>query len=421
MVLIGVLIQTVCMTNAEAQSFGVLPPWQEGYLDIHHISTGRGNATYMVFPDGTTMLIDAGDISETHPRTVSPRNSALKPDRSKTAPEWIVDYIRKMAPKGYAPVLDYALITHYHDDHFGEWDETRQVSSNGAYSLTGIMAVGDQLPISTLIDRGFDFPIDLKGTEFAEKSTNDEYHILQTLWEYWKFIDWHRLTSNLRNEVLKPGSKTQIHLRKAPNAFPSFSIRNIAVNGNIWTGFADDETFSLFTSGLYPGENPLSSCIKISYGGFDYFTGGDIYGVNGLGESDIQSVESHVAPVVGAVDIATLNHHGNRDSQNNYYVRTLRPRVWIGQSWSSDHPGPDVLRRITSRALYPGDRDVFATDMLESNKLVIGESIGQAYRSVNGHIVVRVHPGGSLYDIYVLDDSSVERNVMHYFGPYTSR
>jgi hypothetical protein len=37
-------------------------PWREGYLDIHHISTGSGNATFMVFPDGTTLLFDAGAV-----------------------------------------------------------------------------------------------------------------------------------------------------------------------------------------------------------------------------------------------------------------------------------------------------------------------------------------------------------------------
>ena len=38
-----------------------LPAWQEGYLDLHHINTGRGNCAYYIFPDGTTMLFDAGE------------------------------------------------------------------------------------------------------------------------------------------------------------------------------------------------------------------------------------------------------------------------------------------------------------------------------------------------------------------------
>ena len=42
-----------------------LSPWREGYLDIHQISTGRGNATFMILPDGTTMMVDMGDLGDT--------------------------------------------------------------------------------------------------------------------------------------------------------------------------------------------------------------------------------------------------------------------------------------------------------------------------------------------------------------------
>ena len=45
-----------------------LPAWKEGYLDLHHINTGRGSSAYYIFPDGTTMLLDAGEINP-HGRT----------------------------------------------------------------------------------------------------------------------------------------------------------------------------------------------------------------------------------------------------------------------------------------------------------------------------------------------------------------
>ncbi|MFN7118034.1 MAG: ComEC/Rec2 family competence protein [Saprospiraceae bacterium] len=407
--------------DLSAQNTTQLPPWQEGFFDLHHISTGRGNAAYLVFPDGTTMLIDAGDISDTHPRTLSPRNSSRKPNASRSTGAWIADYIRQFAPANRPQVLDYAMITHYHDDHFGEWDETRPTAKNGAYKLTGIVEVGDQIPIKTLIDRGFDFPIDLKNKDFQERAARDEYHIVQTLQEYWKFIAYHQQNSGLKNEVLQSGSNQQITLLKNPTNYPDFQVRNISVNGRVWTGFKDGETLELFKNGQYPGENPLSTCIKISYGKFDYFTGGDISGVNGWGEADFNSVEANIAPVVGAVDVATLNHHGNRDSQSAYYVRTLRPRVWVQQLWSSDHPGEEVLRRITSQNLYPGERDLFATDMLESNELVIGEKIANSYKSRHGHVVIRVYEKGLKYKVFILNDESEKREVIGAFGPYESR
>ena len=35
--------------------------WKKGELDIHHIYTGRGESSFFILPDGTTLLIDAGD------------------------------------------------------------------------------------------------------------------------------------------------------------------------------------------------------------------------------------------------------------------------------------------------------------------------------------------------------------------------
>lgn len=395
-----------------------LPPWQAGYLDIHHISTGRGDCAYAVFPDGTSMLIDAGDTSDTHPRTVSERNTPRMPNTDKSVSEWIVDYIHQFAPKKEKSELDYALITHYHDDHFGELDPLTPHAQKGGYALTGIMGVGHGIPIKTLIDRGYDFPLDLKDPTIQKRFGDDKFGMIPTLRELWKFTEYHT-QNGLEHETLIAGSSTQIALRYQAEAYPDFSVRNIAVNGQIWTG-EGEKTYALFKSGDYPGENPLSSCIKISYGAFDYFTGGDISGIDGLGQTDFNSVESHIAPVVGPVDVATLNHHGNRDSQNPYYVRSLRPRVWVQQLWSSDHPGEEVLRRILSTKTYPGPRDIFSTAMLTPNKLVIGGKLDR-YKSQQGHILIRVAPGGSQYWVYILNDRNPTREITNIFGPYGSR
>ena len=66
-----------------------LPVWQEGYLDIHQINTGRGNSAFLILPDGTTALIDAGELDPTDPRTMSPRNTPAKPNGDRHAGEWI--------------------------------------------------------------------------------------------------------------------------------------------------------------------------------------------------------------------------------------------------------------------------------------------------------------------------------------------
>jgi hypothetical protein len=99
-------------------------------------------------------------------------------------------------------------------------------------------------------------------------------------------------------------------------------------------------------------------------------------------------------------------------------VKTFRPRVWIEQVWSSDHPGHEVLIRLTTPYLYKGPRDLFATNMLQANKDVIGPLIDRSYKSQQGHILVRVLPGGKTYYVIIVDDTKEKLQVKDVFGPY---
>lgn len=313
------------------------------------------------------------------------------------------------------------MISHFHDDHFGEWDSTLAFSKGGNYRLTGITGVGELLKIERLIDRGHNHPINLKSQYFRERFKNDEYHIVQTLDNYFAFIASQQ-KSGLLYDTLKVGSSDQFQLQYSPSAFPNWSIMNISVGGKVATGYEPNDFISLYSAGAYPGENPLSISLKINYGKFNYYTGGDLSGIGEYGEGDNSSMEANIAPVVGPVDVAVMNHHGNRDAQSPYFVRTLRPRVWIQQTWSSDHPGQEVLRRVKSTSLYPGPRDIFATDLLSSNIDVIGSSsVLQSFKSTKGHVVIRVYNNGDNYRVLILDEESESRSIKSTFGPYTSR
>jgi hypothetical protein len=202
-------------------------------------------------------------------------------------------------------------------------------------------------------------------------------------------------------------------------------VRNIAANGEVWTG-AGRATARHFPpiEGLAqddrPTENMSSLAIRLSYGRFDYYTGGDIPGRPRPGYPAWHDVETPVATAVGAVDAAVVNHHGNRDSTNAFLVSTLRPRVWILPVWSADHPGHDVLDRLYSARLYPGPRDVFATNMIEANRIVIGPLLDRL-ASAQGHVVIRVAPGGASYQVIIVDDSAETYRVGKVFGPFTPR
>jgi beta-lactamase superfamily II metal-dependent hydrolase len=348
----------------------VLPRWVPGMLDIHQIQTGRGNAAYFVFPDGSTMLLDAGAVPERAGLELGPE----RPDGSHTPGEWIARYIQQFSPRTPA-TLDYAVITHYHDDHMG-----------------AIQAVGALVPIGTLIDRGDD-PAPVAGKLI------DEYRVF-------------RRTFGGKTERLRAGRSDQIG-----RAYPDFEVRNVAVNGEIWTG-AGTETRQVFPKSGQPNENDFSIALRIRYGRFRYYTGGDLMGVPLDHAPAWQDLETPVARAIGVVDVMVANHHGWLDSTNDFFIETLRPRVVVIPAWHASHPDHGVLRRLLSDA--GGPRDLFITTLLDAPRAIF-RYLGEPFKSTEGHIVIRVAPGGGSYTVVILDDKSEAHPITAIHGPYESR
>lgn len=395
-----------------------LPAWSEGYFDIHHISTGRGSSAYFVFPDGTTMVVDAGESDPAFAESVRPlKPFPPRPDGKHSAAYWIADYIRQFAPAGRPVRLDYALITHFHSDHMGTITPDKPMSRNGGYRLAGITELAELLPIGTIVDRAapsYDYPVDLRKCTQGSDGLG--------LANYLAFVDY-RMRNGQAVIRLQPGALDQIKLGR-PGAFPGFHIRNIASNGIIWTG-ARNETHHYIPKGAVADcrfdENPFSNVLTFAYGRFKYYTGGDIPGVPHYNQPWWRDVETPVSAVVGAVDVMLLDHHGNRDSVNENILRNLAPRVMVQQNWLSPQPGEEVVTRMASRGLYPGPRDVFATGMSPESREVIGPIMDSIYKSYGGHVVVRVAPGGEQYEVFVLNDANDRREIVKRFGPYLSK
>lgn len=227
-------------------------------------------------------------------------------------------------------------------------------------------------------------------------------------------------------EHFKAGVKDQIALQHHPIQYPQFYIQQVKSNGEIWTG-KDNSAYQFFPTvdtanvKTWPDENSLSLELTMNYGPFKYYTGGDCAGNIFYGDASWRDVETPVAKVIGEVDVATMDHHGNRDAVNEFQIKTFKPSAWIEQVWSADHPGHEVLIRLTTPYLNTTPKDLFATNMLNSNKYVIGPLIDKSYKSQQGHILVRVLPGGNDYYIIILDDSNADMLVKNVFGPYRSK
>jgi hypothetical protein len=379
-------------------------PWRPGGLDIHHISTGRGNSTLFVLPDGTTMMVDAGAISAPLTYTIKPR-----PDASRRPGQWIARYAQRHLKAAQRDAIDYFLLTHFHGDHMGQVSPESPKSKDGSYVLTGISDVADVLPIGQTIDR--DYPAYSYPAPLTDASTRN----------YISFVKSRLAKGQGTAAKIQVGSADQVKLLRQPQSFPTFSVRNLAANGEVWTGVGD-ATRQLFPKpelllpDQLPSENMCCLAIRLSYGKFDYYTGGDLTGSNNAGEPAWRDIESPVARVAGPVEVAILNHHGYVDSIGAEYVRSLRPRAFILMAWDSAHPAISTLSRMLNKTLYPGERDIFATALMPENKIV-NRRLAEL-KSDDGHVVVRVAPGGNEFRIVILDNSDESDRVKAEFGPY---
>ena len=371
-----------------------LPDWEEGFLDIHHISTGRGNAAYIICPDGTTMMIDVGDLGEERPsETMMPH----VPDESRSPAEWIVEYIRRFSkPLGQsAPTLDYVFLTHFHSDHIG-CKEPGTPEAHG-FALSGISMLAEHVTIGKIVDRGFP-DYDYPSREAAKRSNGRFFD------DYLKFVDFQRTERKTVFEGFDVGSRSQFVLRRKPETYKSFRIQNLYVNGEIWTGRGMEKE-TLIPKSAKPDENTCSGALEISYGDFRYFSGGDI---PGFGKRD---VETALTNVVGKTDVLNLNHHGYKDSINAAFLAALKPRVMVVPVWDRHHPHVETLTRMTDTNIYPDRRSIWPTGMFPALKTNLGDGVS-AFKP-DGHVVVRVDRDGKNFTVFVLNARSTLFDIIH--------
>ncbi|GAB3948540.1 hypothetical protein GCM10028805_23190 [Spirosoma harenae] len=409
------LLVAVAKTTFSQQIGQSIPVWQPGQLDIHHINTGQGNSTFIILPDGTTMLVDAGAINSLDWRTNKPRNIPTKPTNERQAGEWIARYIRNTLRFQTNPAVDYAVISHFHDDHMGSsLNVTKR--SIGGYVLAGITEVAEYVPIRKIVDRGwpdYTYPRPLEADSMVVN--------------YRRFLKWQQENKKLVIERFQAGRTDQLVSVKPKSVSRKFlfEIRNLMVNGEIWTG-EGVRTKTLFPQlstlkpADYPNENMCSIAFQLHYGNFDYFSGGDLQGVLQFGAPAWHDVETPLAKITGPVDVQLVDHHGYPDSQNGSLLASLKPRVLIIPAWAASHPGRDVLERLFSDQYYAGERDVFATNLLEAAKTTIGDLLPQL-KSESGHVVIRVEKGGKTYRVLVVDDRDESFTVKAIHGPYQAR
>lgn len=415
----------------------VLPAWQEGYLDIHSINGGRGEAFYYIFPDGTTMLCDAAGAPQDERYDYGDSQGVpSKPSADISSGSVIVNYIKHFAPAVAEGRLDYFLTSHYHGDHIGTWrsnyadfgwtpfdKDGNKVSkidlNDGGFLLNGIAEVGLSIPIGKVIDRG-DWA-SRPSADYFETGGQNRYKL------YTNFIDYSARKHGTIREAMQIGSTEQIVLKHDSAAYPSFKVRAIAAGGDIWTGSGSAVNTTYMPSAeectanhvaWAINENILSCVFLLQYGNFDFFSGGDIQ-YSGRSTYSWKDIEKPISKVVKKVEGMKACHHSTSNTNSDELLGVLRPDFYIATPWRDVQPNPATLKRVYDA--NPNVR-IFSTNLAESNvSTLTAAGIDPAqFSQVGGHIVVRVLPEGRKYYIYALNDNNEQYIVTRILGPFTA-
>ena len=385
--------------------------WNAGHFQVHFIYTGVAESMFMIFPDGTSMLLDCGDHNAVGRGKLA---VPVLPSPDKHSGEWIARYVRRVNPHGRN--VDYMMLSHYHQDHGGSasFYADKVTKGAGVHTLSGFSQAAEWLNFKKAFDRcwpDYDDPIPL-----IEKSADNVSHMKM-------FYDFMTRYRGLEIEKFKVGAVDQVAMRHAPGKYPGFSVRNICGCGRI--AAPDGRIIDLYAdrkkdNPQWFNENGMSLGMIISYGPFKFYTAGDFSDKWNLSDGSLFEIENALGDVCPKVNVAKINHHGHY-SMPAGLLSALQARVYVSCVWDQLHNVAPVLERIADRYIYPGDRivcpGIFPKERRE-------EDAGKEWLSVvkdssfdGGHVVLDVPAGGKDYSITYLtaaDESMRVLSVMNF-------
>ena len=361
------------------------PGWQPGELDIHFIHTGVGEQTFFVFPDGTTMLLDCGFVAKRRPGYAE----AIPPQPSGRlrGGEWVARYLTRVTDRRE---IDYVAVSHWHDDHVMGLPDVAKVFRFRTWTDHQFPGIGQHR-------RDAD-PASLR---FAGEFISDQ------------------TAKGMKAVPFEVGARNQFELLndRAARRYGDFEIRNLASNGVIWDG--RDGVVDCLTPHVAATkrdavpENQLSASLRLRYGAFSYYTGGDteleFVGADGR-KFDW---EGRVGAVAGPVDVCKTNHHAFWNAMHAPFVKEIRARVYLSSVWSPAQVNDRNLPIIASRELYPGERTIYHGFMpIGKREELAGKPYLADFSPAQGHQVVKVAPGGATYEVFTVTAADESMTVL---------
>ena len=371
------------------------PGWKPGELDIHFIQTGVGEQTFFIFPDGTTLLLDCGDfywekwVDHTIPRRPSPE---------RLGGEWVSRYVQQLIPQR---AIDYFLLTHWHGDHCGNPNRRHKKLADGR-EVCGIALFAEDFDIRHYFDHQwpragvYKYGVD----EYGLKMVHQMIPVLQK-------------RCGMEPHAFKVGALNQIALLHddVGKYAQTFSIRNLFANAVYWDSAEGTVDYAPEYIARNPNtkggvnENSLSAGIRIHYGPFSAYFGGDI---------DYPDYEARLGKIVGPVDVCKTNHHACPSSMGAPFCTAVRAQAYMTSVWSPSQINSANLPHMTSRELYPGDRVVMLGNLPEIRRTHYADRpFMKDVLPVQGHSVFKVSPGGRTFDAFVLTDQDESMRILY--------
>ena len=385
----------MCMVGCRSSGGGgSYPGWKPGEMDIHFIHTGCGEQTFFIFPDGTTMLLDCGD---THLSKYMGEVPPM-PSFDRFAGEWVSRYIQRLVPQR---TIDYLMVSHWHGDHIGDPHTGAKLLPDGR-EVVGITAVAEDFRFRHYFDHQYP-----NAGMYAEDPDPEAFAHFQA---------WLKkaIAAGMEPHRFEVGALNQIRLLNGAADYPGFEIRNLCANAVLWDGRdgrIDCGAAHVKGSGRRTiSENRLSAAIRIRYGAFSYYTGGD----NELTLCDADgheyNWEQRIGRTCGPVDVCKTGHHAGIYGMSPGFVREVRAQVYLSSVWQARMVDRKSLSAMCSRELYPGDRIVCFGHIAESRRAVTA-AYG-ADIAPSGHAVVKVAPGGDTFRVFVLTAADESMRVI---------
>ncbi len=387
-----------------------LPAWKKGEMEIHQISTNCGESSFLIFPDGTSLLIDAGDMRT--PRYFPPISEDINPG------EKIARYILSVNPSEQK--VDYFLATHFDPDHIGDAvsGKNRSKSQQGDFLLLGIAEVAQSLQFGKIIDRGW--------PDYARPQQYDTLN--PSFANYRKFLDWELNSNKTVIEGFEVGKTNQFNLLHNSKYAGKFLVRNIACNGVVWQWRKNelDDYVHVNPKNLEKkvSENLMSCALLFTYGNFSYFAGGDFCGNLLDKDGNEINIETRLGEAAGEVDVCKSNHHGYHDAMIPGFIEQVNAHIYTMPVHDSAHLGEKVVPCLEKRVEVMRDTEALIIPTHfpdEMRKNYTGYQFMKHIPPVSGHIVIKVAPGGKSYRVYILNDSDEQHKIKLKLGPFISK